>query len=128
MKIDILTLFPKMFESVFTESIIKHAQQKEKLTIKIHNLRDFGIGAHKQVDDRPYGGGVGMILMIEPIYNAIQKLKNVAPKEEVQLSFQVKLKNTLDVSSHNLSVKNKVDVLDMSQEFITKINSNIGCR
>jgi len=75
MKIDIITLFPKMFEGPFRESIIKRAQEKSLVEIKIHDLRKWGIGKHRQVDDRPFGGGVGMLLMVEPIYKALKELK-----------------------------------------------------
>ena len=76
MKIDIITLFPKMFSGPFDESILRRAQNKGLVEIKIHNLRDWVKDKRKTVDDRPYGGGVGMILMIEPIYNALKDLKN----------------------------------------------------
>ncbi len=75
MKIDILTLFPEMFTGPFDASIIKRAKEQGLIKINIHNLRDWGLGKHKQVDDRPYGGGVGMILMPQPIYDALQSLK-----------------------------------------------------
>jgi len=74
MKIDILTLFPEMFKGPFSSSIIKRAQEKKLVSISIHNLRDWGLGSRKTVDDRPFGGGTGMILMIEPIYNALSDL------------------------------------------------------
>ena len=76
MKIDILTLFPKMFSGPFGESIIRRAEDRGLVEIKIHNLRDWVKDKRKTVDDRPYGGGVGMILMVEPIYNALKDLKN----------------------------------------------------
>ena len=75
MKIDILTLFPAMFKSPFGESIIKRAQNKKLVEIKIHNLRKWTKDKHKTVDDRPFGGGVGMVLMIEPISLALKDLK-----------------------------------------------------
>lgn len=74
MRIDIVTLFPKMFKGPFEESIIKRAQQKGLVQIELHNLRKWAKGRHKTVDDRPYGGGVGMVLMIEPIYQALKEL------------------------------------------------------
>lgn len=76
MKIDIITLFPKMFSGPFTESIVKRAVRDKKVIINIHNLRDWATNKHKSVDDRPFGGGVGMILMIEPIYRALTDLKS----------------------------------------------------
>jgi len=76
MKIDILTLFPKMFKGPFDESIIKRAQKKGLIEIQTHDLRKWTKDKRKTVDDRPFGGGVGMILMVEPIYKALRDLKN----------------------------------------------------
>ncbi len=75
MKFDIITIFPRIFDSYFNESIIKRAQNKRLIKIKIHDLRDFALDKHRTVDDKPYGGGAGMILKIEPIYKAIKKIK-----------------------------------------------------
>lgn len=75
MKISIITLFPEMFESVFNSSILKRAQDDKKLTIEIVNLRNFGIGRHKIVDDKPYGGGIGMVLRVDVLAEAIQSVK-----------------------------------------------------
>lgn len=75
MRIDILSLFPKMLEGPFEESIIGRAQKKGQVKIKIHNLRDWAKDKHKTTDDRPYGGGVGMVLMVEPIDRALRDLK-----------------------------------------------------
>ena len=75
MIIDILTLFPSMFDGFINESIIKRAINKEKVTINIHNIRDYSPFKNKQVDDYPFGGGSGMVLMCEPIFNAIEDLK-----------------------------------------------------
>ncbi|HVN71268.1 MAG TPA: tRNA (guanosine(37)-N1)-methyltransferase TrmD [Desulfomonilia bacterium] len=74
MNINIITLFPNMFSGIFEESIIKRAAAKSLVTIRIVPLRDFGLGAHKVVDDTPYGGGGGMILKPEPIAEALENL------------------------------------------------------
>ncbi len=71
MKISIITLFPKMFKGPFDESIIKKAREKNLIDIKFIDLRNFGIGNHKSVDDTPYGGGVGMILRVDVLKAAI---------------------------------------------------------
>ena len=76
MKINILTLFPNMFDGFLTESIIKRAIESEKVDINIKNLRDYSKNKHKQVDDTPYGGGAGMVLMCEPVFDAVEDLKN----------------------------------------------------
>src|SRR3989344_7190554 len=75
MKIDILTLFPKMFAVPFEESMIKRAQEKGLVEIKIHDLRDWAEDERGTVDDKPYGGGPGMVMMVEPVYKAVQELK-----------------------------------------------------
>ncbi len=80
MKIDIITLFPKMFNGPFDESIVRRAQNKSLVEINIHDLRKWAKDKRKTVDDRPYGGGTGMILMIEPIYEALKKIKNKKSK------------------------------------------------
>lgn len=75
MKIDILTLFPEMFEGFLNTSIIKRALNDEKVTIEIHNIRDYSLDPHKRVDDYQFGGGAGMVLMPEPIFRAVDDLK-----------------------------------------------------
>jgi len=74
MRIDILTLFPGMFEGPLTESILKRAQDEGKLDIHFHDLRSFGIGAYHQVDDTPYGGGAGMVMRVDILVDAIEKI------------------------------------------------------
>lgn len=80
MKIDILTLFPEMFTGPFDASIIKRAESKNLIDIKVHNLRDWGEGERKNVDDRPYGGGVGMVLRVDIIHAALKDLKKKGSK------------------------------------------------
>jgi len=75
MRIDILTLFPSLFDSVFSQSIIKKAVDRKIIKIKITNIRDFSEGRHKTVDDKPYGGGAGMIMMAPPIVKAIENTR-----------------------------------------------------
>ena len=75
MKIDILTLFPEMFNGFLTESIIKRAIEKKKIKINIINFRDYTTDPHGKVDDTPFGGGAGMVLQIQPIYDALEHLK-----------------------------------------------------
>ncbi|EKD65284.1 MAG: hypothetical protein ACD_50C00142G0007 [uncultured bacterium] len=82
MKISILTLFPEMFKGPFDSSIIKNATDKKKVSIEYVNIRDFGIGKHKTVDDTPYGGGQGMILKVDVLEKAISKTKNTAWKKQ----------------------------------------------
>ena len=74
MKIDVLTLFPAMFAGPPDESIIKRAREAGRLDLRIHNLRDYAHDRHKTVDDRPFGGGPGMLLKPEPIFEAVESL------------------------------------------------------
>lgn len=73
----IITIFPAIFDSYFREGILQRAQLKKKIKIKIYNLRDFTDDKRKTVDDRPFGGGPGMVLKVEPILKAINKIKKV---------------------------------------------------
>jgi tRNA (guanine37-N1)-methyltransferase len=75
MRIDIITCLPKLLDSFFTQSILKRAQEKKLAEVYVHDLRDYTTYNHKQVDDYAYGGGAGMVLMIEPIDNCLKALK-----------------------------------------------------
>ncbi|NVM05257.1 MAG: tRNA (guanosine(37)-N1)-methyltransferase TrmD [Candidatus Helarchaeota archaeon] len=75
MKINIITAFPEFFKSPLDTSIIKKGIEKGKIKIEIFNLRDFSNNKHKRIDDYPYGGGPGMVLMVEPIFNAVNEIK-----------------------------------------------------
>jgi len=75
MRFDIITIFPDMFGSVFSKGVIKKALDKGLIEVHIHNLRDFTLDKHKQVDDRPFGGSQGMVLKSEPIFAAVEKIK-----------------------------------------------------
>ena len=75
MKIDILTLFPEIVKGMIKESIIKRAVEKKKVIINIHNFRDYSKDPHKKVDDYSYGGGAGMVLMPQPIFDAVDELR-----------------------------------------------------
>ena len=75
MKIDVLSLFPGMFSGVFEESIIKRAINENRVSINIHNFRDFSLDPHNKVDDTPYGGGAGMVLTCQPIFDCVKSLR-----------------------------------------------------
>jgi tRNA (guanine37-N1)-methyltransferase len=83
MRIDIITLHPALLESPFQHSIVKRAIEKKLVEINIVNLRDYGIGSYKQVDDAPFGGGAGMVMTIEPIANCIEDLKKQRTYDEI---------------------------------------------
>lgn len=85
MVFDIITIFPKIFDSYIKESLIARAQKKKFIKIAIHNLRNFTNDNHKTVDDRPFGGGLGMVLKVEPIYKAVKKIQAKNKKSKVVL-------------------------------------------
>lgn len=85
MKIQIITLFPEMFEGVLNSSMLWKAQKEGLVEYKLINLRDFGIGPRKQVDDTPYGGGDGMVLRPEPLFAAVEQAKKTDPDAQVLL-------------------------------------------
>lgn len=113
MLIDILTLFPKMFEGSFAESIVKRAIEKGKVEIKIHNLRDWTLDNYKTVDDKPYGGGAGMVMKVDVIDHAVHDLKLKAQNSKV------KSNKKIDSVSGKLPVRNdteKVILIDTKGE------------
>lgn len=83
MRIDILTILPKLLEGPFSDSILKRAQEKGLVEIFIHNIRDYSTDKHKKVDDYQYGGGAGMVMTIQPIADCIEKLKSERAYDEI---------------------------------------------
>ena len=104
MKIDILTLFPNMFYEFLNDSIMKRAKEKGLVEVNVHNIRDYSPFKNKQVDDYPYGGGAGMVLMCEPIFLAIEALRTddsevimLTPSGEL---FQQKMAKEFSLKKH----------------------------
>ncbi|WP_335870696.1 tRNA (guanosine(37)-N1)-methyltransferase TrmD [Bacillus sp. 2205SS5-2] len=85
MKIDVLSLFPTMFQGVLNESILKKASEKGAVTYSVTNFRDYASNKHNSVDDYPYGGGAGMVLMAQPIFDAVEELNSGGKKPRVIL-------------------------------------------
>jgi tRNA (guanine37-N1)-methyltransferase len=83
MRIDIITALPKLLESPFADSILKRAQDKGLVALQVHDLRQFGIGRSRQIDDYQFGGGAGMVMMIEPILNCIESLRAERDYDEI---------------------------------------------
>ncbi len=83
MRIDILTIFPGMFEGPFSQSIVKRAMEKKLVEIHLHDIRDHSTGKHRRVDDYPFGGGAGMVMMIEPVDRCLQALKARRTYDEI---------------------------------------------
>ena len=104
MHIDILTVLPQLLESPFADSIIKRAQTKGLVEIYLHNIRDYANNKHRTVDDAPYGGGAGMVMMIEPIAKCIEALQAERHYDEVILM-------TPDGKTLNQALVNKLSTL-----------------
>lgn len=110
MRIDIITIFPDYFTTAFNYSIVKKAIDKNIVNINIHNLRDFTKNKQKSIDDYPYGGGAGMVMNIEPIFNCITKLKK--EREYNEIIYLTPDGETLNQSTSNsLSLKENIILL-----------------
>lgn len=108
MRIDIITCLPSLFEGPLTQSIVKRSIEKGLVDLKIHNLREYATDKHLHVDDYAFGGGAGMVLMIEPIDRCISKLKSVREYDEI-------IYLTPDGETYNQSIANQ---LSLQQNFI----------
>ena len=104
---DVITIFPKLFEPFIGESLLKKAAKKKLLKIKAHNLREWTKDKHRTVDDKPFGGGLGMVMKIEPVHRAVQKLKKHKKKCKVIL-FTPRGKKFTQAMAHNLSKQNQL--------------------
>jgi tRNA (guanine37-N1)-methyltransferase len=106
MRIDIITVLPELMESPFRASILKRAQEKSLVEIFFHQLRDYSSNKYKQIDDTPYGGGAGMVMMIEPIDKCISKLKSERDYDEIIYltpdgeTLNQKMANTLSIKEN----------------------------
>ena len=110
MRIDIISIFPDFFKNAFNYSIVKKAMQKKLVSIKIHNLRDHTKNKQKSIDDYPFGGGAGMVMNIEPIFNCITSLKKERHYNEIiYLSPDGKTLN--QEISNELSLKDNIILL-----------------
>lgn len=85
MKFDIITLFPNMFSGPFAESMMKRAVEKKSIEINLHNLRDWALDSYGTVDDKPFGGGVGMLIRPEPVFNALESIKQTLRPSDTSL-------------------------------------------
>lgn len=79
-RFDIITIFPHIFDSYFSESLIKRAQKKKLIKVNVHDLRKYTSDKHKTVDDKPFGGGLGMVMKVEPLFKAVKKIKKKKAK------------------------------------------------
>jgi tRNA (guanine37-N1)-methyltransferase len=110
MRFDIITLMPELLESPFKHSILKRAKEKGLLNIHLHQLREYAINKHGQVDDMQYGGGAGMVMMCEPLSNLIVKLMSERSYDEIIYltpdgkNFHQKIANTLSLKENVLLI------------------------
>jgi tRNA (guanine37-N1)-methyltransferase len=128
MRIDILTIFPEMFDGPFKVSIIKRAKEKNIAEVYIHDIRDYTTNKHKSVDDYPFGGDAGMVMMIEPIALCIEKLKSERDYDEVIYMspdgelLEQKLSNTCSLYNNIIILCGHYKGIDerIREHFITK--------
>jgi len=128
MRIDIISVLPELMESFFKHSIIQRAIDKKLVEIKLHNLRDYAINDYGKIDDSPFGGGAGMVLMIEPIDKIISKLKSQRQYDEIIYMtpdapvFNQKTANTLSLSKNLIILAGHYKGVDQRVRdlFITK--------
>lgn len=129
MRIDIISILPELMESPFQASILKRAMQKELAEVHFHQLRNWSIGKHRQVDDEPYGGGAGMVMMAEPLDKCISELKSQRIYDEViyltpdgetltqKISNMLSIKNNLLlVCGHYKGIDQRVRDLHITKE------------
>lgn len=106
MRIDIISVLPELMVSPFQTSILKRAMQKGLAEVHFHQLRDWAVGKHRQVDDEPYGGGAGMVMMVEPLDKCISELKSQRNYDEIIYltpdgeTLTQKLANTLSIKNN----------------------------
>ncbi|EKD58333.1 MAG: tRNA (guanine-N(1)-)-methyltransferase [uncultured bacterium] len=112
MKFDILTIFPEIFDSYFNESIIKRAKNAGAVEIETHNLRDYTADKHHNIDDTPYGGGAGMVMRVEPIYNCLKEIKKslvISDQSSARtILFSAKGKRFTQADAHRLAEYDRI--------------------
>lgn len=128
MKIDILSAVPQLMDSFFSHSILKRAQEKGLVDLKVHNIRDYTNYKHGQIDDYQFGGGAGLVLMIEPIVNAIESLRKETTYDEIIFLtpdgdlFDQKTANQLSLKNNILMICGHYKGIDqrIRDHFVTK--------
>ena len=104
MRFDIITIFPGIFDSYFKESLLLRAQKNKLIKINVHNLRDFTFDKHHVIDDRPFGGGFGMVMKVEPIFRAVTKIKQkIHPVQSKTILFTPRGKKFNQKTAYQLS-------------------------
>ena len=130
MKIDILTIFPNMFNDVFNESIIKRAINDGKVEINVHDFRKFSLDPHQKVDDTPYGGGAGMVLTPQPIFDCVEHLKKDGTKVILLtpdgLEYKQKMAYDLSKENHLIIICGHYEGFDERIRTLADIEISIG--
>ena len=130
MKIDILTLFPSMFDGFLHESIIKRAIEKGKVEVNIYNIRDYSKDPHKKVDDYQFGGGSGMVLMPQPIFDAVEALKKddtfVILMSPQGIQYKQKIAHALSIKKHILMICGHYEGFDERIRSLADMEISIG--
>ena len=130
MKIDILTIFPEMFEGFLTTSIIKRAIQNKFVDIEIHDIRKYSKDPHKRVDDYSFGGGRGMVLMPQPIFDAVDDLKKENSKVILMtpqgIPYKQKMAYDLSLEKHIIIICGHYEGLDERIRSLADIEISIG--
>ena len=137
MRIDIISAVPKLLESPFNDSILKRAQERKLVEIKIHNLRDYSTNKQKSIDDYAFGGGAGMVLSIEPVFNCIQKLQKKTKYDEIifmtpdgeqlnqSYTNQLSLKKNFDKSFSKTPTSSPIPRYSFLRTFVTALISSL---
>lgn len=119
MRIDIVTALPKLVEAPLRHSILKRAQEAEVVTLQVHDLRDFATDKHRQIDDRPYGGGAGMVLKPEPLFRAVEAIEEAegAADEVIYLTpegeqLHQSIANRLSMQDHLILIAGHYEGID----------------
>ena len=128
MRIDIITVHPELLESPFQHSIMKRAQEKGLLEVLVHDLREYGLGKHQQVDDYQFGGGAGMVMMVEPLVNCIEHLRAGHSFDEIIFltpdgqRFDQKMANRLSLDKNLLLICGHYKGIDerIREHFVTQ--------
>ena len=130
MKIDILTLFPNMFDGVFQESIIKRAIDEKKVEINLINFRDYTNDPHNKVDDTPYGGGAGMVLMCQPIFDCVKSIRTEDSKVILMtpdgITYKQKMAYDLSNEKHLIIICGHYEGFDERIRSICDLEVSIG--
>ena len=133
MRIDIISAVPELLTSPLNTSILKRAQNKKKVKIEIHNLRDYAFDKHKQIDDKPFGGGAGMVLKPEPFFECIEKFKSIRKYDHIIFTtakgklFDQKYANKLSLAKNILIIAGHYkDIDDRVREYFATDEISIG--